>query len=208
MYDFCQKKIDHYPTLTFSRTLTCSSSMLGLIRIWNKFDSSRFSLTPSRVAGATHRILWCSLADDYLDDPSLVPNDHGEAMSRRGGINPTTRTCKVDILTPNELHMTRHMPELQLYRDSANTFMAYPSDPQLSMSSESHVQLIPYVPPGLSMLLMLKLRAWVDHSLPSANEVKHGKIPQDEDDIQEILRVGMQDEMMDLSEKPKFTDSD
>src|SRR5260221_11055118 len=97
-------------------------------------DPSHFSLTPSRVAGATHQILWGTLSDDYLDDPSLVPNGPGEhALSRGSGTshakNATTRICKVDILTPNELYMTHHMPELlQLYRDSANTFMAYSSD--------------------------------------------------------------------------------
>jgi len=167
-----------------------------------EMDPSHFSLTPSRVAGATHRILWCTLSGDYPGDPSLVPSGPGEhVLSRRGGTShanaTTSRTCKVDILTPNELYMTHHMPELlQLYRDSENTFMAY-SDPQPSMPSESHVQYVSYV--SLSMLLMLKLRAWLDHSLPSANEIKHGKIPQDEDDIQEILRVGMQDRNMSCS---------
>jgi hypothetical protein len=38
---------------------------------------------------------------------------------------------------------------------------------------------------------MLKLRAWADHSLPSANERMHERIPQDEDDIQETLRISV-----------------
>jgi len=38
---------------------------------------------------------------------------------------------------------------------------------------------------------MLKLRAWADRSLPSANKRVHERIFQDEVDIQEILQISV-----------------
>ena len=146
-------------------------------RIVVEMDASHFSLTPSRIAGATHRLLWCTMIEEH------------NGTAKISNTNPTTRTCKVDILTPNQLYMTR-IPELQLYRDSEHTFEGY----FLGSQSQLHVP-ISYVP--FSTLLMLKLRAWVDHLHPSANEVKHGKIPQYEDDVQELLEIGMRDGKLD-----------
>jgi len=38
---------------------------------------------------------------------------------------------------------------------------------------------------------MLKLHAWADHSLPNAHHVMHQRIPQDEEDIEELLWISI-----------------
>ncbi|KAF8970335.1 hypothetical protein BDZ97DRAFT_1652612 [Flammula alnicola] len=112
-----------------------------------------FFLVASRVVGATHRVLWYTLTP-----PSSKPK-HAE-------------TCKVDILIPSLLNITR-IPNSELHFDPSTSFVSY----------------LPAVP--FSTLLMLKLRAWADHSLPTASKVMHDRIPQDEDDIEELLRIGI-----------------
>jgi hypothetical protein len=125
-------------------------------------DAEHFSETPSRVAGATHRILWCALGP--------------------------TKACKVDILIPAELYTGSgvEIPERELYHDEERTFEGHFSDSE--RRPEGEVLRIAYMP--LCALLMLKLRAWADHSRRCASEVQHARIPQDEDDICEMLRVG------------------
>ena len=131
-------------------------------------NDGNFSLVNSGVVGATHRVLWYNL-------DNLSPSPMGGK----------SRFCKVDVLTPDQLGISP-IPASELYTDPSSTFLASVDSPDtLTLASIP----IPYVP--LSTMLMLKLQAWVDHSQPFAKENMHAKVPQDEDDIHEILRVGI-----------------
>jgi len=100
--------------------------------------------------------------------------------------------CKVDILIPGALGVP-YIPKAYLHHDSAISFEAYFPSGNLNSESDPNLQPsmlgIPVVP--FPTLLMLQLRSWADHSLSSATDIMNARIPQDEEDIEELLRIGM-----------------
>ncbi|KDR76536.1 hypothetical protein GALMADRAFT_246924 [Galerina marginata CBS 339.88] len=168
-----------------------------------------FFLVDSRAAGAKHRILWYSLGDPAT--PSKLLGNATEASKesvRRARKVPATsqqlpgpssasstpqKACKVDILIPGLLDIPS-VPISELHLDFSSNFVSYlPSPPIVSAISgtgpTTRVSPIPSVP--FITLLLLKLRAWSDHSLLTANAKLHERIPQDEEDIDELLRIGL-----------------
>uniref|UniRef100_A0A8H8CEQ1 Uncharacterized protein n=1 Tax=Psilocybe cubensis TaxID=181762 RepID=A0A8H8CEQ1_PSICU len=119
------------------------------------------------------------------------------------------RACKIDILLPgpNSPLDIPHIPKDKLFLDSSATFLSYASASASASSSLSNplpysnskpvsapaATPIAHVP--LASLLSLKLRAWVDHSQPSAQESEADKIrarrrvAKDEADIEELIRL-------------------
>jgi hypothetical protein len=144
---------------------------------------SNFSLLASRVVGANHNVLWYN-----LPPPQRVETrsrKHKPSQKPEGGTAALRKVCKVDILVPGALDIP-HIPKSQLHFDTSSTFVSYSEDKE-----SSSPQILPIACVPFSTLLMLKLRAWADHSLPNATHVMHQKIPQDEEDIEELLRISI-----------------
>jgi hypothetical protein len=124
---------------------------------------------------------------------NLPPPECVETRSRKqrpsqtpeGGTAALRKVCKVDILVPGALGIP-HIPKSQLHFDTS-AFVSYYNEDKGS----STPQIIPIACVPFSTLLMLKLRAWADHSLPNAPHVMHQRIPQDEEDIEELLRISI-----------------
>jgi len=143
-----------------------------------------FSLLASRVIGANHNVLWYNLPPPQRVE-TRSRRKHKPSPTTEEGTTALRKVCKVDILVPGALDIP-HIPKSQLHFDTSSTFVSYSEDKESSSSQILPIACVPF-----STLLMLKLRAWADHSLPNATHVMHQRIPQDEEDIEELLRISI-----------------
>lgn len=143
-----------------------------------------FSLIPSRVVGADHHVLWYNLPSS--SNIKTRPQKRKSSSTPEEGPPSTRRVCKVDILIPGTLDIP-HIPKSQLHFDTSSFFPSYNAD----QDGSSAPQILPIACVPFCTLLMLKLRAWADHSLPNARHVMHQRVPQDEEDIEELLRISI-----------------
>jgi len=141
-----------------------------------------FSLIASRVVGADHHVLWYNLPSP----PSNETKKRKQPATPEEVPPPPRRACKVDILIPGTLDIP-YIPRTQLHFDTSSFFPSYNADQDYS----STPKILPIACVPFCTLLMLKLRAWADHSLPNARHVMHQRIPQDEEDIEELLRISI-----------------
>ncbi|KIM36707.1 hypothetical protein M413DRAFT_449042 [Hebeloma cylindrosporum] len=141
-----------------------------------------FSLIASRVVGADHHVLWYNL-------PIIETHPQKRKQTNPSEEAPSSlrRACKVDILIPGTLDIPS-IPKSQLHFDTSSFFASYIADNDTTSSTP---KILPIACVPFCTLLMLKLRAWADHSLPKAPHVMHQRIPQDEEDIQELLRISI-----------------
>ncbi|KAF9527666.1 hypothetical protein CPB83DRAFT_855815 [Crepidotus variabilis] len=147
-------------------------------------EPERFFLVDSLTVGATHRVLWFNVDDPQVNSSQKQKvSSSKSASATSGACGQSRRVCKIDILSPQMLGLPpissselQYHPTLS-YSSLLKTTSVSDVDPE-----ECPVAFIPLFP-----LILLKLRAWEDHSLPNARDIMRDRVPQDEDDIEELL---------------------
>ena len=152
-----------------------------------------FSLIASRVLGADHHILWYNLPLSPQNIETVRPQKRKHTSAPPPEEAPQEsprRVCKVDVLIPGTLDIP-YIPKSLLHYDISSYFPSYNTENQDDHTTSTPPIILPIACVPFCTLLMLKLRAWADHSPPNAPHVMHQRIPQDEEDIEELLRISI-----------------